>query len=631
MSAYWMLENVWAYSVQFAAVAAFALLLARLSRSSAPRMRLGLLQLGLVLALVAPFLLVQSSPVAVAPAFGSIAIDEGAGVPLAPRSLRPTTVAVAFLLAGVCLRLGWTLIGLIALARQRRRARAAGSQIFADLCVRLGVHADLLAGPSGPVAFGVFRPAVLVPEALLAGNPATQRAVLAHELVHLRRRDWLFVLGEELIAAALWFHPLAWLLVREIRLTREEEVDRQAAQAVSGAEPYLEALLAVARVRFQPAHGVGSEFLRERQIARRIATLIRQENPMPRLMQHGLTSISVLALAGAAWWAASFSPLQAAPQSAPLFADASGGVSVSGGAEGLTLPRQGKSLTSTYSLGAQLRGVEGKVTLELTLDDSGNVVDARVISGPLELRQEAVRWALDWRYDPAVQPSRTVIATVDFTLPGNPPQAYLPLTAVRGVIERADIPRESLVLRSVQIADPAAISPGLSAKLESYVGQSFGADPNLGWTIHGDILDALAASDRKGTVGWVALREDGATLIVGSGMAASSSPPAAREAAPAPPGRILVGREVQSRRVVRQIRPNYPPLARQARIQGTVNLEAVIGRDGAVLTLDVLSGHPLLIPAAVEAVKQWRYKPTLLNGQPVEVQTTIDVNFTLSK
>ena len=77
-------------------------------------------------------------------------------------------------------------------------------------------------------------------------------------------------------------------------------------------------------------------------------------------------------------------------------------------------------------------------------------------------------------------------------------------------------------------------------------------------------------------------------------------------------------------------KPIFPSLARTARIQGTVVLEAIISKDGTVENLRVLEGHPLLVDAAIEAVKQWRYRPTLLNGEAVEVQTTITVNFRLN-
>ena len=77
--------------------------------------------------------------------------------------------------------------------------------------------------------------------------------------------------------------------------------------------------------------------------------------------------------------------------------------------------------------------------------------------------------------------------------------------------------------------------------------------------------------------------------------------------------------------------PAYPPLAKQARIQGTVSFTAIIGTDGTIQNLQLVSGHPLLVPAAQAAVSQWVYRPTLLNGEPVEVITQIDVNFTLSQ
>jgi periplasmic protein TonB len=110
-------------------------------------------------------------------------------------------------------------------------------------------------------------------------------------------------------------------------------------------------------------------------------------------------------------------------------------------------------------------------------------------------------------------------------------------------------------------------------------------------------------------------------------------PPVKKEEAPKPvtPQRIRVGGNVQQAKLVRQPRPVYPPLAKQARIQGVVKLNAIISKDGTIQNLTVLSGHPLLVPSAMEAVKQWVYAPTLLNGEPVEVVTQIDVNFTLSQ
>lgn len=82
--------------------------------------------------------------------------------------------------------------------------------------------------------------------------------------------------------------------------------------------------------------------------------------------------------------------------------------------------------------------------------------------------------------------------------------------------------------------------------------------------------------------------------------------------------------------LVHRVQPNYPPLARQARIEGPVQLRAIISRTGTIENLALLSGHPMLSPAAIEAVTQWRYRPYLLNGEPIEVETEITVNFVLS-
>jgi periplasmic protein TonB len=92
---------------------------------------------------------------------------------------------------------------------------------------------------------------------------------------------------------------------------------------------------------------------------------------------------------------------------------------------------------------------------------------------------------------------------------------------------------------------------------------------------------------------------------------------------------LRIGGEVQQANLISQLKPQYPALAKQARIQGAVVLEAVISRSGTIVNLKVISGHPLLIQGALEAVRQWRYKPTLLNNEPVEVLTTITVNFSL--
>lgn len=99
---------------------------------------------------------------------------------------------------------------------------------------------------------------------------------------------------------------------------------------------------------------------------------------------------------------------------------------------------------------------------------------------------------------------------------------------------------------------------------------------------------------------------------------------------PPRPTRIRVSQGVTRGLLIHKVEPSYPALAREARVQGTVVLTAIIARDGTIQNLQVVSGHPMLVPAAINAVQQWRFRPYLLNGQPVEVETTITVVFDLA-
>ena len=83
-------------------------------------------------------------------------------------------------------------------------------------------------------------------------------------------------------------------------------------------------------------------------------------------------------------------------------------------------------------------------------------------------------------------------------------------------------------------------------------------------------------------------------------------------------------------RLIARVNPVYPPLARQARIQGVVVLSVIVSSSGDTDNVQLISGHPMLAPAAIEAVKHWRYQPCLLNGKPAAIETTVQVNFTLS-
>ncbi|HKM68244.1 MAG TPA: energy transducer TonB [Candidatus Acidoferrum sp.] len=141
------------------------------------------------------------------------------------------------------------------------------------------------------------------------------------------------------------------------------------------------------------------------------------------------------------------------------------------------------------------------------------------------------------------------------------------------------------------------------------------AEPDMGAGMVGGVPGGVAGGSAGGVLGGV---------IGGAGNAPPPPPKAAKQ-------RVTVGGNVQAARLVNRVQPLYPPLARQTRISGTVKLHAIIGKNGAVEQLTVVSGHPLLVQSALDAVRQWRYQPTLLNGDPVEVDTEIDVIFSLAQ
>ena len=140
--------------------------------------------------------------------------------------------------------------------------------------------------------------------------------------------------------------------------------------------------------------------------------------------------------------------------------------------------------------------------------------------------------------------------------------------------------------------------------------------------------DEQPPSGAVGVVGGVPGGVPGGQMGGVIGGIISSTPVAVPKVAT--PQRVRVSQGVTEGLLMKKVQPTYPPLARSARIQGQVVLQAVIGKDGTIQNLRAVSGHPMLTPAAIDAVQQWRYKPYFLNGEPVEVDTQITVNFTLA-
>jgi periplasmic protein TonB len=148
--------------------------------------------------------------------------------------------------------------------------------------------------------------------------------------------------------------------------------------------------------------------------------------------------------------------------------------------------------------------------------------------------------------------------------------------------------------------------------------------PNLGESDTPPSLELLGGHGAEGGMGSNNL---GDSLFAGIGTGSGPSLAPARPVPSNHPPRISHAMEGS---LIHQVQPEYPPLAKQARVEGTVVLRAVIDREGKIENLQVLGGHPMLVAAALRAVEQWRYRPYRLNEQPVEVETLITVHFTLS-
>jgi TonB family protein len=238
------------------------------------------------------------------------------------------------------------------------------------------------------------------------------------------------------------------------------------------------------------------------------------------------------------------------------------------------------------------------VVLEVKIDAAGHVSDARVLSGPEELRRAALQAILQWHYSPkAMSLPATTQETLEFKLPKGGSPATARIAPVLAAFTLKGIEVEGL---------PAAVRDDLLQRLPVRVGDTVDAK------IMQSVTEAVHAFDDHLLVS--AASKEGTLRVV---LAA--------------PARIRVGGHVQQMKLRAKVQPVYPPEAKAQGLQGIVKLRATLDKDGNVAKLEVISGDPILAAASLEAVRQWQYETTLLNGEPVEVVTDIDVNFTLAR
>jgi len=585
--------NLLAYSIQIAILTGVAAALVAVLKLAAPA-RLRCLQLLLACCLALPLM----QPWRILPAKGSVTIStvvlaKGPADPSQHRSwtFSPEIAIAAILAAGIAVRLAMVGLGMLRLRRYIHGARLIPAALAFEKR-RVGAWPDVFVSDElkGPVTFGYFRPAILIPARWIENQ-----TIAYHELLHVRRSDWAFMMAEEFVRALLWFHPAVWWLIAQIQLAREEVVDREAVQLIESREQYLDTLLAIAEANAGLDLLPAPLFLKKRRLRQRVAALLKEVSMSKIRMRSSIAGFTLL-LGAAGWLAVRSFPLQAAPQSVK-------------DAPGVTVQADQSKLLHRapvfYPEAALKKGVQGTVLVQATLGDDGAVTDAQVISGPPELRKAALESVLQWHYDKDLAPGSTVRIPIDFALPaGGAANRALSTTGLNGPIANIDLSRL-----------PEPLRDKVAARLPVHVGDNFDAQSMA------NLSAALEAIDEH-LEPIIGRTHDGGIVVGAALMTTPRDNSVVR--------RIRVGGNAQATNLLERVIPIYPPEAKQQRIQGTVRFTATIGKDGHVMNLDVMSGDPILAKAAMEAVQQWIYRPALLNGNPVEVVTQIDVNFTLS-
>ncbi|HSU60765.1 MAG TPA: M56 family metallopeptidase [Bryobacteraceae bacterium] len=458
--------------------------------------------------------------------------------------LSPMDWPLLIWLAGLLLALFPVLTGRLLVFRTIRQAAPLRDERWATLLKELADTVGLrrrprlmvLSGAATPLAFGLLRPAILLPAESLDWTDARKRVVLLHELNHVRRRDGVWQLFASLMAAAWWFQPLVWMARRRLRQESEHACDEQVLATGVLPSEYATQLMEIARNNSSclPSHAATC-MARRSELEPRLVRILEPRSDARRIKRliAAVVLISVVAVTAPA----------------------------------ITFRK------TRFSQGGSLmkRALVSSLLASATLS-------AATISGSL--------------FDPT------------------------------GVA----IPDAKIVLHSAETSADLDATSGSDGKF------SF-SDLGAGQYILRVEKPGFADLLREFTVKQDSDIERGLQMQIGERQeqkAVNGNAPS-RMAQPFAPDRIRVRGEVAQANLIRKVQPVYPAAAKAARVQGTVLLQVVILKDGTMGEITVAeSPSSDLSQASLEAVRQWRYRPTLLNGQPIEVLTYVIINFTLS-
>ncbi len=752
------IDNLIAYSLQIAILAAAGTLLAYIFRLRFPRVSLIYWQVLLLACLALPVLQKWERPAAVStpPAIQIMEMtvsNTGAVSELPSESkISITDTAVLIFAAGALLRLLWLALGFYRLCLLLRRSeRIERMPAFAERIESLiGVRARFYMSDEtdSPATFGIFNPTVILPRTFPEMREACREAILCHELLHVRRRDWALIFIEEMIRTIFWFHPAVWWLLSRIHLTREQSVDHEVVKLTGNRQPYLDSLLEIARKRGRPKAVPAPLFLRERHLVERVALLIKEVS-MNRL-RLALSLVAVFALlAGTVHFAAAWFPLTGSadpemnePSKDPLRIG-----------ENDLQSKLIRKVHPAYPEEAREAGVTGQVTLDITVNEKGEVTDVKVLDGHPLLIDSSMEAVRQYKVSPTLLngASTQVIATVtvnyDEETTGTKNEAQQVQTlAARSDPTQASTAQTKIVPQPIRLMQPTGGESNgkfelhySDADLRPFIQQisellgltPLIIDPKVQGTatVHSsepisksevlnlfhltlknnsaslikqngiylvvpisselntdiDIIEhqsqdaksetppenSETASQKEGgvyggIVGGIPGGVVGGVTVV-PGVAGSGGGIGSGEGAGVGPGEVAVigsfgsnstgirnfgsfrsnsalgrmdstqstgtesdssqqapkriGVNVLQSKLIRRVEPDYPEEAKG----GQVVLNVTVNEKGDVTNVEVLDGDPLHIDSVVAAVKQWKYEPILLNGTPVPVIGTVTV------
>jgi TonB family protein len=416
------LLNIAAYSAQLGVLVAAAIVITLALRVRAPRPSLYFWQAVLLAGILLPILQPRADlPVFAANAAPMLASVNAPLAAISPQGVDLATLLIYVVAGGILLRLLWLALGFLRLRRIVMNATPANSlqPVAGDLEIAIGATAAITVSDEvhTPATIGMWRPLILLPRRILDMPLSIQRAVIAHELVHVRRRDWMCTLFEEFWCAILWFHPAARLLASRLSMSREMVVDEATLLLTGDRRGYAEALLAFSTpqpgaptTRFlrrgveAPLPGVIGLIGRQ-HLSQRIS-LIAEEDVMSR--RRTLASFGIALLVCSVATASAVSAL-------PMKSDAVQTNRVYKPGNGVTVPVVVREAKPVYTPAAMKQKIQGSVFMLVVVLPSGEVGDVQIsesLDAEYGLDEEAIKAMKLWKFKPGMRAGKPVAVEV---------------------------------------------------------------------------------------------------------------------------------------------------------------------------------------------------------------------------